>query len=122
MCFSELITIILIVGNAAFHSNGLYNGLKSSIGPLTLALEDIDDKTKANAAGAIGNLVRNGSELINEMASHSVPEKLMQMVMTCSDRTSQRIALFSLGTMSIYNPIRYGIIKIIVLKKFLAFY
>jgi hypothetical protein len=45
---------ILSVGNAAFHSSMLYANLAESIHPLLSALDDVDEKTRANAAGALG--------------------------------------------------------------------
>ena len=56
------------IGNAAFHSDSLYVPLAHSIGPLALASEtEADEKTRANAVGAIGNLVRNCGSLATHM-------------------------------------------------------
>lgn len=111
------------VGNAAFHSDELYPALAGSIAPLCAALRDPDDKTRANAAGAIGNLIRNGAQLCQAMVSHYVVELMLQLLMSDPEvgpKVSpplhrrggslltnalcvchvQRIALFSLGTMA----------------------
>ena len=44
------------VGNSAFHSAVLYPDLTSSVRALEGLLKD-EEKTRANAAGALGNLV-----------------------------------------------------------------
>ena len=41
----------------------LYEDLAAAIGPLVALLADEEDKTRANAAGALGNLVRNSGQL-----------------------------------------------------------
>ena len=95
------------VGNAAFHCNALYSSLFCSIPLLALATEsESDEKSRANAAGAIGNLVRNGGALAGEMARVGVPLTLLRSVLIESDLPTQRIALFSLGTMAVYPSCR----------------
>ena len=95
------------VGNAAFHSKELYPLLPSSIDSLLVSLRDTaDDKTRANAAGAIGNLIRNGGELSRQMARCGVVEALIAVLVNDTDLTPQRIALFSLGTMAVYPATR----------------
>jgi hypothetical protein len=105
--------------------------LSVCIEPLSAALIDPDEKTRANAAGAIGNLIRNGSELCDGMVKAKVPEMLMNMVISDRDATPQvfiiifiiiiyiqnkkRISLFSLGTMAVYQSARYIIIIIFLL-------
>lgn len=95
------------MGNAAFHSNELYAQLAVSIQPLCIALRDSDEKTRANAAGAIGNLIRNGPELSQLMVEHRVVEMLIYILANDKDPSPQKIALFSLGTMAIYPATRY---------------
>lgn len=73
------------VGNAAFHSAELYPALAPTIEPLSAALDDRDPKTRANVAGAIGNLIRNGGQLSKLMASRRVPERLMHMAASDKD-------------------------------------
>lgn len=73
------------VGNAGFHSDALYALLAGSIGPLCSALRDADEKTRANAAGAIGNLIRNGSQLCPLMVSAHVVELMLRMLVSDPD-------------------------------------
>ena len=49
------------MGNAAFHNSSLYPQLVSAVPHLMEATRDNDDKARANAAGALGNLLRNTS-------------------------------------------------------------
>ena len=65
---------------AGFHNSSLYEALRASIGPLVALLRDEEDKTRANAAGALGNLVRNSGLLCRPLIDaralqvlHTVP-------------------------------------------------
>ena len=58
------------VGNAAYHNDSLYDELRRAIPQLTnLLLAGEEDKTKANAAGALSNLVRNSNRLCEDIVS-----------------------------------------------------
>jgi len=117
------------VGNAAFHSDALYGDLAPSIPRLQRLLADEDEKTRANAAGAIGNLVRNSSQLCSAIirdgalrglvslvsgrlplhsvmntAGHGGPSaKKLEALMADS---SVKIALFSLGNLAVHTDCR----------------
>jgi HEAT repeats len=54
-------------GNSAFHNNSLYPKLAPGIVPLVRLLSDPEPKTRLNAAGALGNLARNGTDLVQAM-------------------------------------------------------
>lgn len=47
------------VGNAGFHNDKLYEYLRPVVPLLVELLKDSEEKTRANAAGALGNFVRN---------------------------------------------------------------
>jgi hypothetical protein len=69
------------VGNAAYHNDHLYDQLQRCIPHLTnLLLGDEEDKTKANAAGALSNLVRNSSRLCDDIISKGA----MQVCTRCT--------------------------------------
>lgn len=58
------------IGNAAYHNDTLYGELRRSIPQLgNLLLSTEEDKTKSNAAGALSNLIRNSSELCEDIVS-----------------------------------------------------
>ncbi|GLJ38435.1 hypothetical protein SUGI_0782730 [Cryptomeria japonica] len=107
------------VGNAAYHSDYLYDQLRRSIPHLTnLLLGEEEDKTKANAAGALSNLVRNSSRLCEDIISKGAMQALLKVISDYSataltpgrrDASSEsplKIALFSLGNMCIHAPCR----------------
>ena len=94
------------VGNSAFHSRALYPLLAASVEPLTAALSSEDEKTRANAAGALGNLVRNGNELCKSIVDSGAIRKLILMVRDDLAMSPQRIALFSLGTLASHTICR----------------
>ena len=95
------------VGNAAFHSAVLYPHLAAAVPPLVDAMLDREDeKTRANAAGALGNLVRNSSELCGALLEHGVLRRLLEVATDDPAAGPKRIALFSLGTISVYARCR----------------
>lgn len=66
------------IGNAGFHNDKLYEDLKPSISPLIELLSDQEEKTRANAAGALGNLVRNSGALCNDIIRQGALTKLLR--------------------------------------------
>ena len=106
------------IGNSAFHNDALYGELKDAIAPLVRLLGDDEDKTRANAAGALGNLVRNSDSLCEDLVRHGAVDALMDTAMgprndenVSSDGQSPlKIALFSLGNMCAYRVCRDAIL------------
>ncbi|KAK4279469.1 hypothetical protein QN277_011248 [Acacia crassicarpa] len=107
------------IGNAAYHNDMLYEELRRSIPQLAnLLLMAEEDKTKANAAGALSNLVRNSDKLCEDIVSKGAIQALLKLISDCSiaalnpsrnDVTSEsplKIALFSLGKMCAHPPCR----------------
>jgi fused-like protein len=96
------------IGNIAFHSASLYGDLKPAVPVLVALLSDEDEKTRANSAGALGNLVRNGNLLVPAMISKGVVEGLLALVKSGSSLldSSGRIALFSLGNLAMHTASR----------------
>ena len=114
------------IGNAAFHSAALYLHLADSVLPLSRLLsqsrpqgqqadEVEDDKTKANAAGALGNLVRNGGTLASNLAQQGAMQALINAsfpppnLNNSSALSTARTALFSLGTAAAYHSCRQAL-------------
>jgi fused-like protein len=90
LCVNRLsVTVIFLVGNAAFHSKELYRSLASCLPALNNCLLDTDEKTRANSAGAIGNLVRNSGELCGHIGELSTISALMKIVLQDKDITTQ---------------------------------
>lgn len=74
--------------NAGFHSAALYHALRAAVKPLVELLSDDEDKTRANAAGALGNLVRNSpmlcSTLLQSQALEVCASCLTAMTLPCT--------------------------------------
>ena len=65
--YPVVLTCVAVAVAAGFHNASLYEGLRCSIPPLVALLRDDEDKTRANAAGALGNLVRNSGLLCQSL-------------------------------------------------------
>lgn len=107
------------IGNAAYHNDTLYEELRRSIPQLAnLLLSAEEDKTKANAAGALSNLVRNSNKLCEDVVSKGAMKALLKLVADCSvvalnpsrkdavNESPLKIALFSLAKMCPHPPCR----------------
>ncbi|XP_062000742.1 serine/threonine-protein kinase TIO isoform X1 [Rosa rugosa] len=107
------------IGNAAYHNDMLYEELRRSIPQLAnLLLSSEEDKTKANAAGALSNLIRNSNKLCEDIVSRGAMQSLLKLVAECSvlalnpsrkdsaQESPLKIALFSLAKMCSHPPCR----------------
>lgn len=93
------------VGNAGFHNDTLYDSLRPCVPLLVDLLQDSEEKTRANAAGALGNFVRNSNTLCADLIEHGALKQLLEVVKN-DDGPSQsprRIALFSIGNLCVYR-------------------
>lgn len=68
------------VGNAGFHNDRLYEHLRPCVPLLVDLLRDSEEKTRANAAGALGNFVRNSSALTRDLIKHGALQELLNVV------------------------------------------
>lgn len=91
------------VGNAAFHNGELYDALRPAIPLLVQNLHDDEEKTRSNAGGALGNLVRNSDKLCRDLCAHDVPWELLELAVADPSTASRRIVLFSLGNFCVYR-------------------
>ena len=95
------------LGNAAYHSDTLYEDLRDAIPLLTQHLrKSKDEKTRSNAAGALGNLVRNSGVLCTELERSGCLDVLVRTAFYDPQTGPRRIALFSLGNLASYNLCR----------------
>ncbi|KAJ4959545.1 hypothetical protein NE237_026656 [Protea cynaroides] len=107
------------IGNAAYYNDLLYEELRRSIPQLANILLSVEeDKTKANAAGALSNLVRNSNKLCEDIISKGAMQALLKLVADCSvaalspsrrnavNESPLKIALFSLAKMCAHPPCR----------------
>lgn len=100
------------IGNAAFHNNSLYGALQPAIPLLIQNLHDSEEKTRSNAGGALGNLVRNSDELCAELCHFQAPLELFELAMTDASLASRRIVLFSLGNFCVYPQCYESILEV----------
>lgn len=95
------------IGNAGFHSNFLYKDLTPAVKVLVNLLNDDEDRTRANASGALGNLVRNSSDLVPEMLRFGAIQALLKIIEEAMQgqqaSTAFQIALFSLGNLAAHK-------------------
>lgn len=68
------------VGNAGFHNDVLYEHLRPCVVLLVELLRDQEEKTRANAAGALGNFVRNSNTLCKDLIKHGALKMLLEVV------------------------------------------
>lgn len=94
------------VGNACFHSAALYKALAPAVPALMQLLGDDHEKTRANAAGALGNLVRNSGVLCGRLVRAGVVRELLGVAAGDPVVSPRRIALFSLGNLVVYSACR----------------
>ncbi|CDW83098.1 protein kinase domain containing protein [Stylonychia lemnae] len=96
------------VGNAGFHNDVLYEHLKPCVPLLVDLLKDPEEKTRANAAGALGNFVRNSNALCKDLIKHGALRQLLDVVGTDKgpSQSPRRIALFSIGNLCVYKECR----------------
>jgi len=99
------------VGNAAYHSDYLYEFLASAVPVLVDLLSDREKKTRANAAGALGNLVRNSGILCAALLDAGAHAHLLRLISTDPAIQPQRMALFSLGNLLIYQDCREALVS-----------
>jgi fused-like protein len=95
---------------AGFHDASLYDALRPAIPALVQLLSDEEDRTRANAAGALGNLVRNSSMLCAEVVGAGALQALMATVQRGVDgdagaASSVQIGLFSLGNLCSHGEV-----------------
>eukprot|EP00667_Euglena_gracilis_P001390 EG_transcript_1392 len=99
------------IGNSGFHSDALYPHLRESIPALIDLLADPEEKTRANASGALGNLLRNSALLAPDLLKYGAVEKLMQTLLH-DNSAARKIALFSLGNFCSVEECRQRLIDL----------
>ena len=66
-CTKHRTLLLPTAPSAGFHNASLYPALRPAVPPLVALLRDEEDRTRANAAGALGNLVRNSGMLCRDI-------------------------------------------------------
>ena len=104
------------VGNAGFHDDSLYEDLRPCVPILIERLSDPEEKTIANAAGALGNFVRNSKILCNDLIRFGALSHLLNVVKSDPGISPKRIALFSIGNLCLYRDCRREFEKLNIRK------
>lgn len=103
------------IGNAAFLNEKLYEHFRPIIPRMVELLQDPEDNTRANSAGALGNFVRCGDSLCNDIIANKAHEALLKLAET-EDPTSLihiiKVALFALGNFCYHQSIKNELEKI----------
>ena len=94
-----------VSAHAGFHNASLYGPLQVSIRPLVALLSDEEDKTCANAAGALGNLVRNDKVLCAAL----IEAEALQVGLLL------QVACFTMLNVSIKKDSRYALLAVQIL-------
>ncbi|CAH1443525.1 unnamed protein product [Lactuca virosa] len=101
----------------AYHSDEELRKCIPQLANLLMSAEE-DNKTKANASGALSNLVRNSNKLSQHIVSKGAMQALLKLVSDCSvvalnptrrdaiNESPLKIALFSLAKMCAHSPCR----------------
>ncbi|GAB4815111.1 hypothetical protein N2152v2_002157 [Parachlorella kessleri] len=109
------------IGNAGFHNASLYEALRPSVPPLVDLLRDGEDRTRANAAGALGNLVRNSPLLCRDIVAAGALQAMLEVVERGSapgaaaspdSNSSVPIALFSLGNLCAHRECAEALVQL----------
>lgn len=64
-----------------FHNRKLYEHLRPVVPALVELLKDPEEKTRANAAGALGNFVRNSNTLTNDLIMYGALHQMLEVVL-----------------------------------------
>ena len=102
------------IGNAAFLNDSLYESFRPIIPRMVELLKDPEDNTRANSAGALGNFVRCGEQLANDLVKYKAHEALLQLAENQDLPQIQviRVALFALGNFCNNSMIKCELEKI----------
>lgn len=103
------------IGNAAFMNDKLYENFRPIIPKMVELLQDMEDNTRANSAGALGNFVRCGDSLCIDILNNKAHEALLLLAEN-EDIPSQipiiKVALFALGNFCYHQIIKTELEKI----------
>lgn len=96
------------VGNAGFHNERLYEHLRPCVPLLVDLLRDSEEKTRANAAGALGNFVRNSDTLCQDLIRYGALTQLLEVVAGDKgpSQSPRQVALFSIGNLCVFPACR----------------
>lgn len=84
------------IGNASFHDDTLYESLKPSIPILVNLLKDSEEKTRSNAAAALGNLARNSNILDKDFINTGANYQLVNMLTQDKSVAAKKVSIMAI--------------------------
>jgi fused-like protein len=84
------------IGNASFHDDSLYEHLKPAIPILVTLLKDSEEKTRSNAAAALGNLARNSAILDKDFINTGANYQLVNMLSTDKSMAAKKVSVMAI--------------------------
>lgn len=84
------------LGNAGFHDSLLYPSLRMSIPTLVGLLKDSDEKTRSNAAAALGNLARNSDMLDEDFVNTGANYQLINMINNDKSTAAKKVSIMAI--------------------------
>jgi fused-like protein len=100
------------IGNAAFINDRLYEHFRCCIPILVDLLEDVEDNTRANSAGALGNFVRCSDLLCQDIILHKAHLAILNLAEKEESPQTIKVALFALGNFCNHNVIKSELEKV----------
>ena len=100
------------IGNAAFINDRLYENFRVCIPILVDLLEDVEDNTRANSAGALGNFVRCSDLLCQDIILHKAHLAILNLAEREESPQTIKVALFALGNFCNHNVIKNELEKV----------
>lgn len=84
------------IGNASFHDDSLYDHLRPAIPILVSLLKDVEEKTRSNAAAALGNLARNSALLDRDFINTGVNYQLVNMLNQDKSTAAKKVSIMAI--------------------------
>ena len=86
----------MAIGNASFHDDSLYEALKPALPILVSLLKDPEEKTRSNAAAALGNLARNSQLLDREFINTGANYHLVNMLAQDKSNAAKKVSVMAI--------------------------
>lgn len=84
------------IGNASFHDDTLYEALRPAIPILVNLLKDTEEKTRSNAAAALGNLARNSALLDKDFINTGANYQLVNMLTQDKSAAAKKVSIMAI--------------------------